>query len=122
MVARSARGAAVARRLTGDRPPAGRSVPALTQFDDLDEVRAHLAAGGTLSRCALQGLDLRDLTETLLTVEVSGAVFMGCTVATEALGRLHAERVLFFPPFDGLPFRAFRGALYSPDELFAAYE
>jgi predicted Rossmann-fold nucleotide-binding protein len=98
------------------------SLPALTQLDDLDEVRARIATTGDLVHCALQGLDLRDLTETLLTVEVTGAVFMGCTVTPEALGRLQAERVLFFPPFDGLPFRAFRGSLYGPEELFAEYE
>ncbi|MFN3214879.1 MAG: LOG family protein [Acidimicrobiales bacterium] len=97
-------------------------LPALTQLDDLDEFRAHIAATGHLSDCAFQGLDLRDFTETLLTVEVAGSVFMGCTVAPEALGRLQAERVLFFPPFDGIPFRAFRGSLYGPEELFAEYE
>lgn len=107
--------------MTSGFPLRGHSLPALTQLDALDELHGHLAATGTLSHCAIQGLDLRDLTATLLTVEVTGAVFLGCTVDPEALGRLQAERVLFFPPFDGLPFRAFRGSLYSPDELFAAY-
>lgn len=97
-------------------------LPALTQLDDLDEVRAHLAMTGNLARCALQGLDLREFTEALTTVDVAGAVFMGCTVAPEALGRLQSQRVLIFPPFDGLPFRPFRGSLYGPGELFAEYE
>lgn len=96
-------------------------LPALTQLESIDEVRAHIRHAGSLAQCALQGLDLRGFTEALTTIDVSGSVFMGCTVAPEALSRLHSERVLFFPRFDGLPFRAFRGSLYGPEELFAEY-
>lgn len=68
---------------------------------------------------AFQALDLRPLEAALLRVSLVGSAFFGCLLTEKLLAAAHASRCLVYPERDDLPFRQFRGALYSPDELFA---
>ncbi|MFJ2728129.1 LOG family protein [Streptomyces collinus] len=97
-----------------------REIESLAEFDEA------VAAHGSLARFRIQAVDLTARTETLLTVDTTGAVFLGCPMEPEAASHVGASRALVFPPVPGLPFDPYRGFAYTPDELFdslgAGYE
>lgn len=67
----------------------------------------------------MRSVDLTGRTRLLLTADVHGAVFLGCPMAAEAARRVQRDGALVFPVVPDLPFAPYRGALYTPDELFA---
>ena len=81
-----------------------------------------VAAHGTLSHFRVQSVDLTDRTDALLSIDTSGAVFLGCPMDPEAAARARAGGALVFPPVPDLPFDPYRGLVYSPDELFASLD
>ncbi|WP_249416544.1 LOG family protein [Streptomyces sp. TS71-3] len=87
-------------------------------METLAEFDSVLAASPALTGYRVQGVDLTDRTDALLTAEVSGAVFLGCPMDPEAAATVRAAGALVFPPVPGLPFDPYRGLLYTPDELF----
>ncbi|MEV5802102.1 LOG family protein [Streptomyces collinus] len=97
-----------------------REIESLAEFDEA------VAAHGSLARFRIQAVDLTARTETLLTVDTTGAVFLGCPMEPEAASHVGASGALVFPPVPGLPFDPYRGFAYTPDELFdslgAGYE
>lgn len=104
---------------TPAQPPAGshdhdqdREIESLTEFDEV--VSAH----GTLAHYRVQSVDLTDRTDVLVTLDSTGAVFLGCPMAPEAAAKVRATGALVFPPVPHLPFDPYRGLVYAPDELF----
>lgn len=93
--------------------PDDREIETLAEFD------AHVARGGTLAHHRFQAVDLTGRTQVLLAADTEGAVFLGCPMTPEAAARVRASGALVFPPVPGLPFDPYRGAVYTPDELFA---
>ncbi|MEU5631385.1 LOG family protein [Streptomyces rishiriensis] len=93
-----------------------REIESLAEFDEV------VAAHGTLSHFRVQSVDLTDRTDALLSVDTSGAVFLGCPMDPAAAARARAGGALVFPPVPGLPFDPYRGRVYSPDELFASLD
>ncbi|MFD7375515.1 LOG family protein [Streptomyces mirabilis] len=93
-----------------------REIESLAEFDKV--VSEH----GSLARFRVQAVDLTDRTDTLLAVDTTGAVFLGCPMDSEAAARVRVTGALVFPPIPGLPFDPYRGLLYSPDELFASLD
>ncbi|WP_371668892.1 LOG family protein [Streptomyces sp. NBC_00289] len=93
-----------------------REIESLAEFDEV--VSAH----GSLTHHRVQAVDLTDRTDVLRTVDVKGAVFLGCPMDPEAAARIRAAGALVFPPVPGLPFDPYRGFVYSPDELFASLD
>ncbi|MET7451765.1 Rossmann fold nucleotide-binding protein [Streptomyces sp. NPDC005574] len=93
-----------------------REIESLAEFDEV--VSAHRS----LTHHRVQAVDLTDRTDVLLTVDVTGAVFLGCPMDPEAAARTRAAGALVFPPVPGLPFDPYRGFVYSPDELFASLD
>ncbi|MEV7991632.1 Rossmann fold nucleotide-binding protein [Streptomyces sp. NPDC086077] len=89
-----------------------REIESLAEFDEV------LAAQGTLARFRIQAVDLTDRTDALLSVDVTGAVFLGCAMTDAAATRVAAAGALVFPPIPDLPFDPYRGFVYTPDELF----
>ncbi|MFF3330030.1 LOG family protein [Streptomyces sp. NPDC002888] len=89
-----------------------REIESLAEFDEV--VSRH----GTLAHHRVQAVDLTDRTDALLTVDSTGAVFLGCPMAPEAAAAVRAAGALVFPPVPGLPFDPYRGFVYAPDELF----
>ncbi|MER5752857.1 Rossmann fold nucleotide-binding protein [Streptomyces sp. NPDC002088] len=87
-------------------------IESLAEFDEV------VSAQGTLSHYRVQAVDLTDRTDTLLTLDTAGAVFLGCPMAPEAAAQVRAAGALVFPPVPGLPFDPYRGFVYTPDELF----
>ncbi|QIY64872.1 MULTISPECIES: LOG family protein [unclassified Streptomyces] len=93
-----------------------REIESLAEFDEV--VSEH----GSLTRFRVQSVDLTDRTDALLSVDTSGAVFLGCPMDPRAAARVRATGALVFPPIPGLPFDPYRGVLHSPDELFASLD
>ncbi|WP_114906142.1 LOG family protein [Ornithinimicrobium murale] len=95
-------------------------VPGLVhEISELATLEALLRAGADLHGSRLQGLDLTAYEEALLAREdLSGLVVLG-GVLTPAL-ELHLRRqgAIIFPAAPQAPVRAYRGSLYTPDELY----
>ncbi|MGW2637935.1 LOG family protein [Streptomyces sp. NPDC001348] len=91
-------------------------VESLAEFDEV------VAEYGTLARFRVQAVDLTDRTGVLLSMDTSGAVFLGCPMDPEAAARVRAAGALVFPPVPGLPFDPYRGFVYTPDELFESLD
>ncbi|MER6344264.1 LOG family protein [Streptomyces sp. NPDC001595] len=89
-----------------------REIESLAEFDEV------VSQQRTLAHFRVQAVDLTDRTDVLLTVDVTGAVFLGCPMDPEAAARVRAAGALAFPPVPGLPFDPYRGFVYTPDELF----
>ena len=92
-------------------------IESLTEFDQL-------VAHGTTSLTGfhLQSVDLTDRAEVLAGLDVSRAVFLGCRFAAGSEADVRARGGLVFPSVPDVPFDAYRGALYTPAELYAGLE
>ncbi|NGN68304.1 Rossmann fold nucleotide-binding protein [Streptomyces sp. A7024] len=84
-------------------------------LDEFDQV----ITGRSLRGFRLQGLDLTNRTDELLTADAADAVFLGCRLMPKAAAHIRAQGALVFPPVPHLPFDPYRGLLYTPEELFA---
>ena len=65
-----------------------------------------------------QSLDLRGRTEPLLTLDVEGSIFLGCTFDDGVDASLRSRGALIFPRLDGVPFNPYRSRLYTAQELY----
>ncbi|MFF4572472.1 LOG family protein [Streptomyces sp. NPDC001410] len=93
-----------------------REIESLAEFDEV------VAEHGSLAHHRVQAVDLTDRTKTLLTLDTTGAVFLGCPMDPEAAAHVRSSGALVFPPVPGLPFDPYRGFAYSPEELFESLE
>ena len=71
---------------------------------------------------AFQALDLSAHETSLLPLDLSGCVFVGCNLTPALAARAAEFECLVVPRFHGKPFDPFRAALYTPDELFAGFD
>jgi predicted Rossmann-fold nucleotide-binding protein len=84
------------------------------------ELKAHWAAHGSLRNVVARGLDLRDETEFLLSINAHCAVFLGVRMESEAMDHVIDTGGVVFPRLIellGLPFTAYRDRLYTLPEL-----
>jgi predicted Rossmann-fold nucleotide-binding protein len=65
-----------------------------------------------------QSLDLRGRTAALDSLDVEGAIFLGCTFDSGVEERLRRRGALIFPRLQGVPFNPYRSSLYTPQELY----
>ncbi|MFF5017327.1 LOG family protein [Streptomyces sp. NPDC001165] len=93
-----------------------REIESLAEFDEV------VAEHGSLAHHRVQAVDLTDRTKTLLSLDTTGAVFLGCPMDPEAAAHVRSSGALVFPPVPGLPFDPYRGFAYSPEELFESLE
>ncbi|MEV6174347.1 Rossmann fold nucleotide-binding protein [Streptomyces sp. NPDC051954] len=93
-----------------------REIESLAEFDEV------VATVGSLAHHRVQAVDLTDRTDVLLTVDATGAVFLGCPMDPGAAAHVRVSGALVFPPVPGLPFDPYRGFVYAPDELFAGLD
>ncbi len=89
------------------------------EIETLEEFDRVVAGAGSLKGLRIQSVDLTGRTGALAAADTRGAVFLGCAMHPEAAERARSGGALVFPPIPDLPFNPYRGALYTPDELFA---
>lgn len=90
-------------------------VETLGSFDQL----AAAAGARSMHGWHVQSLDLRGRREVLESLDVQGAVFLGCTFDDGVEELLRAGGALIFPRLEKVPFNPYRGLLYTPQELYA---
>lgn len=93
----------------------------MIELHRLAEVQAHLK-DHNLNEVAIQDVDLTALEETILSTEVTGALFLGCTLSPAAVGVLISRGATVMNSTRELPFRPFRSCLYTPQTLFANFD
>lgn len=82
-----------------------------------------LLAQRNLRHKAIQGLDLSHLQIDWESVDLQGAIFLGChfaSVEDECIVRKHGAYI--FPQLDGLPYNPYRSKLYTWQELMEGYD
>ncbi|WP_343319553.1 LOG family protein [Arthrobacter sp. TMP15] len=89
------------------------------EIEDLREFD-QLIDGGVKSMRGwhVQSVDLRGRAVELSTVCAAGAVFMGCRFDPGIEDLLRSQGALIFPTLPHVPFNAYRGHLYTGEELF----
>jgi predicted Rossmann-fold nucleotide-binding protein len=87
---------------------------------EFDELVSH--GTGSLAGFHLQSVDLSDRAAVLARLDVSRAVFLGCRFAAGSEEDVRARGALVFPAVPDLPFDPYRGALYTPAELYDGLE
>jgi predicted Rossmann-fold nucleotide-binding protein len=89
------------------------------EIESLETFDAHLnAAGGNLTGCRIQAVDLTARGWELRTANVDDAAFLGCQISDTAAGDLRQRGALVFPPVPHLPFDPYRTTLYTAAELY----
>ncbi len=92
------------------------------EFESLHALDGHLAARQRLAGAVFQSLDLRERTEALVAESLRGAIFLGCTLSPEALDHALRTGAMVFGAPPELPYRPYRNALYTVDELYAGFD
>ncbi len=93
-------------------------------FIEMHSVKAfehHLATVGDLRNVVCQGLDLVHLSGALRSLPGRESAFLGCALDLDTQHHLIATGALVFPKLPGVPYRPYRPALYSIDELLTGY-
>ena len=93
------------------------------EIESTNELRRHIEAVGHLSDVVVQGLDLRTdgVGNAVRSVSAENACFLGCKFAPEVEVHIQQSGGVIFPAFVGVPFNAYRAALYTPNELMDGY-
>ncbi len=101
----------------------------MKELETLDAFDRHITqadlAAASLDGVILQALDLRERTEALTSASLAslrGAVFLGCKLSPDALDAANVAGALVFPSVPDLPYKTFRAAIYSAEELYAGFD
>ncbi len=93
------------------------------EIETLAEIDRRVGAGATVARgWHVQSVDLRERTDALAGLDVTGAVFLGCRFADGVDEDVRRRGGLVFPAVPDVPFDPYRAELYSPDELYAGLD
>jgi predicted Rossmann-fold nucleotide-binding protein len=103
--------------VTTHRPP--RLHRRVVEIDTLEEFDA-VASGESTSMDGwrVRRLDLTGRTAELQRHDPAGSLFLGCRLAPDALLFVETGGALVFPDVPDVPADPYRGALYTPDELY----
>ncbi len=92
-----------------------REIHSLADFD------ARIAEHGNLDETVIQGIDLRDRTDSIVAVTCTGTTFLGAAMTDAALRHVHELGAIVFPRFRNLPFDPYRPCLYRQRELLQGW-
>jgi predicted Rossmann-fold nucleotide-binding protein len=91
------------------------------EVDSLAELDRRLAAGArTMNGWRVISVDFDDRGAQLRGCDVAGATFLGCRFGPGDEADVEARGAIVFPAIPDAPVDAYRGALYSPRELYDA--
>lgn len=94
----------------------------LTEFESLRVLQSYLDKGNKLKNIVFQSLDLSEYTLQLLSHPLENCIFLGCKIDPGIVDEIIYKGALVFPPLVGIPFKAFRNSLYTPEELLEGFE
>ncbi|MEM7050592.1 MAG: hypothetical protein AAF604_13080 [Acidobacteriota bacterium] len=89
------------------------------EVETLHELDHLIARGEDLADHVFQGLDLRGREHLFRDRDLRGTVFLGCRFDQAPSP---ASGAILLPTLPDLPYRPYRGTLYSPEELLAGYD
>jgi predicted Rossmann-fold nucleotide-binding protein len=93
------------------------------EVDTPAELDRLLASGSRSMRgWRLQDLDLTGRSDELRALDPAGALFLGCDLLPADEEWLRARGALVFPDLPDVPFDAYRGTLYTAEELYGGLE
>ncbi|WP_313480765.1 Rossmann fold nucleotide-binding protein [Microbacterium sp.] len=93
----------------------------VVDVDTLEDFDRRVAAGvRSLSGWRMRALDLTERSSALRSVEVSGALFLGCSLNLADESSVRARGAVVFPEVPGIPIDTYRTTLYTPTDLFDA--
>ncbi|WP_098484790.1 LOG family protein [Georgenia soli] len=93
------------------------------EVESLEEFDGRVAHGaGSITGWHLQGVDLRGRGDVLRRLDVTGALLLGCALEPADEQSLRARGALVFPVVPDIPFDAYRGSLYTAEELYAGLD
>lgn len=97
--------------------------PRTLEIESLDSFDRLVRAGAVaMHGWHAQSLDLRGRQAALDTLDVEGAIFLGCTFDPGVEDRIRRRGALIFPRLEGVPFDPYRARLYTPRELYTGLE
>lgn len=97
--------------------------PRTLEVESLDSFDQLVGAGAVaMHGWHAQSLDLRGRQAALDTLDVEGAIFLGCTFDPGVEDRIRRRGALIFPRLEGVPFDPYRARLYTPQELYTGLE
>jgi hypothetical protein len=97
--------------------------PRTLEIESLDSFDRLVRAGAVaMHGWHAQSLDLRGRQPALDTLDVEGAIFLGCTFDPGVEDRIRRRGALIFPRLEGVPFDPYRARLYTPQELYTGLE
>ncbi|HJV98863.1 MAG TPA: Rossmann fold nucleotide-binding protein [Arthrobacter sp.] len=100
-----------------------RPSPRTLDVESLDSFDRFVAAGAVaMHGWHAQSLDLRGRKAALESLDVEGAIFLGCTFDAGVEDGLRRRGALIFPRLEGVPFDPYRARLYTPQELYAGLD
>jgi predicted Rossmann-fold nucleotide-binding protein len=91
----------------------------LVEVDTLERFDVLAGSTSAMAGWRLQSLDLRERGARLRRLDPAGAVFLGCDLTDTDEDSLRDRGALLFPAVPDLPFDAYRGTLYTAEELYA---
>ncbi len=92
-------------------------IPECAEITSIEAFDSVLVGPGSKRALAVQGLDLCERTDEILDRVWPHTAFLGCLLTDDAERHVAATGATVFPPFENLPYNAYRGTLYTPDEL-----
>lgn len=99
-----------------------RMSPVRKELCSVEQVRQHVTQHGSLFRTVLQAVDLYQETDFICGVSASDAIFLGCRLQERAIAHIQTSGGMTFPDLGGLPYKAFRSAFYSSEELLTGFQ
>lgn len=94
----------------------------MLEIHTLEELAAHLTRHRSLQNVVIQSVDLSSLQTEVLAATIDNSVFLGCTIADDALCALMKRGAHVFPTLTGLPFNPYQPVLYNAETLFDGFD
>jgi predicted Rossmann-fold nucleotide-binding protein len=94
----------------------------MKEVHEIDQLAEFLEREHDLRDCVVQGLDLGEVKVDWESVQLAGAVFLGCRYPSLIFQeRLREAGALIFPRLPRLPYNPYRPGLYTRDELMEGW-